>query len=422
MIDCLMTGFTKVRVSVPAAALAVLLAMPWSCSIEGLAQEAKTTPGRAQGEQRTSQSFEALKERAMVALNAEKLDEAIPLLHRALVLNPRWSEGWWSLGTTYYDQDRYAEAELALKKVVALDPKQGTARAMLGLCEFELGEDAVALRDIEASKDLGVDVDPQLRDVVLYHEGVLLQRAGRFVAAEKPFVSLCVSGTRSADVIRGFGMAALHMRDRAIEPSDGEAGRVVDLVGRASCLAAHKDFEQAKIVFTSAEETYPHTPYIHYAFARVLNDEQDTAGAVAEFKRELEEGHDRLLPLLQIAAAEYKVDSAAGLPYAEQAVKLAPQMPFAHFLLGLLLQNTGAYERSVPELEIASKGMSHDKRVFWALGAAYNQVGRSEDAARARAEFARLNQAAQQTAAAGDQAERAGSIEITDAMDAKPKQ
>jgi len=162
----------------------------------------------------TTDPFESTSKRAMEALDADKLQEAIPLLRQALALNPRWAEGWWSLGTAYYDEARYAEAELAFQRVVALDPKHGTAHAFLGLCEFELGDDLAALRDIEVTKDLGTSVDQQLRTVVLYHEGVLLQRAGRFVAAEKPLASLCLSGTGSGDVMRAFGMAALRMRDR----------------------------------------------------------------------------------------------------------------------------------------------------------------------------------------------------------------
>jgi cytochrome c-type biogenesis protein CcmH/NrfG len=107
--------------------------------------------GRSQG---ASASFTSLSDQAAAALDLDKLDEAIPLFRKALALNPRWAEDWWSLGTAYYDQDRYTEAAIALQKVIALNPKHGTAHAMPGLCEFELGEDANALRDIEASKKL----------------------------------------------------------------------------------------------------------------------------------------------------------------------------------------------------------------------------------------------------------------------------
>jgi tetratricopeptide (TPR) repeat protein len=327
----------------------------------------------------------------MAALDADHLDEAIPLFRKALALNPKWAEGWWSLGTAFYDQNRYAEASSAFQKVIALDPKHGTAHALLGLCQFELGDDAAALTNIEASKDLGTDVDPQLRGVVFYHEGILLQRAGRYVGAQAAFSSLCRGGTHSDDVLRGYGMAALHMRDRSF-PADGETAGVVESVGLAECLTAQKNFDAAKQEFTRAITASPQFPWIHYALGRVLIDEQDIPGAVAEFKSELEHSQDRVPVLLQIAAAEYKVDSAAGLPYAQEAVKEDPSVPFAHFLLGLLLMNTDDQAKAVPELEIASRGLPHDPKVFWALSSAYQQAGRAQDAARARAVFARLKQ------------------------------
>ena len=102
-----------------------------------------------------SNTFETLAKSADEARDAGRLDEAVKAYRRALALNPKWAEGWWSLGTLYYDGDRYAEAEMAFGKVVALDPKQGTARAMLGLCEFELGQPERALKDIEAEQDAG---------------------------------------------------------------------------------------------------------------------------------------------------------------------------------------------------------------------------------------------------------------------------
>lgn len=339
----------------------------------------------------SSAQFKSLSKQAMEALDEDKLQEAIPLFRKALALDPRWVEGWWSLGTAYYDQESYAEAEVAFQHVVAIEPKHGTAHALLGMCEFELGDDKASLRDIEASKDLGTDIDPQLRNVVFYHEGVLLQRAGRFVAAEMPFASLCQGGAGGADVVRGFGMAALRMRDRQFPPAGSEAATVVELVGRGACVAAERDFDSARRELTLVTSTYPHFPYVHYVFGRVLIDAQDIPGAVAEFKREIEVGHDRVLPTLQIAASEYKVDPAAGLPYAEQAVALAPRLPFAHYLYGLLLASTDQEEKAIPELEIARKAFPQDMRVYWSLATAYARVGRAQDAAKARAEVARLS-------------------------------
>jgi predicted Zn-dependent protease len=206
-------------------------------------------------------------------------------------------------------------------------------------------------------------------------------------------------------------LVVLRMRDTTPPDPATEAGQVVQHVGRGACLCGAKQYDAAKAEFENVITHAPHFPLVHYAYGRVLIDARDRAGAIAQFKAEIAEQPESALPRLRIAAAEYKVDSAAGLPYAEQAVKLAPQMPFAHFLLGLLLQSTGANERAVTELEIASKGLTQDKRVFWALGVAYNQVGRAKDAALARAEFARLNQKAKQQADNG--------VEIPDVVEKK---
>jgi tetratricopeptide (TPR) repeat protein len=386
-----MTAVSKTRIIARVLAFpAILILFAVSCSM-CLAQQAPPGGPALPRSGSPSSSFNDISQQAMAALDADRLDAAIPLFRKALALNPKWAEGWWSLGTSYYDQNRYPEAASAFQHVVALDPKHGTAHALLGLCQFQLGEDAAALTNIEASRNLGTDIDPQLRQVVFYHEGVLLQRAGRFINAQEAFSSLCRSGIRSGDVLRGFGMAALHMQDRAF-PTDPATATVVQSIGDAECLAAQKDFDSAKQEFARVLAANPQFPWVHFALGRELIDEHDTSGAVAEFKSELDHSQDRVPVLLQIAAADYKVDSAAGLPYAQEAVKDAPQVPFAHFLLGLLLLNTNAPAGAVPELEIASKGLPRDPKVFWALSSAYQQAGRPQDAARARAQFARLKQ------------------------------
>lgn len=361
-----------------------------------------------------SKAFRDIAKRADEARDRNQLDEAVKLYRRALALDPRWAEGWWSLGTLQYDSDRYAEAELAFARVASLVPKQGTARAMLGLCEFELGQSERALRDIEASKTLGVLEDKQLREVVAYHEAVLLQRVGRFEAAKEALASLCRDGVRSGELAETFGMVALRMRDPVPPDPTTEAGQVVRQVGQAACRTGAKDYQAANDEFQAVIARAPHFPLIHYAFGCALIDAQDIAGAVKEFGAEIAEQPKSVLPRLRIAAAEYKVDSSAGLKYAEEVVHLDPALPLGHYLLGLLLLDTGAYDRAVPELEIARKSFPHDGRIDLALATGYAHLGRNQDATRARAEFARKKQAERATAE--------GAINITQAMDAGSKQ
>ena len=361
----------------------------------------------------SSTGFEALRKRADEARDAGNLDQAAKLYHRALAINSKWIEGWWSLGTLHYDSDRYAEAELAFEKVLALNPKHGTARAMLGLCEFELGQSERALKDIQESEKVGVLEDQQLRNVVMYHEGILLQRAGRFEAAKGALASLCLGGLRSAELAGTFGMVALRKRDAAPPEASTQEGQVVQHVGRAACLSGAKEYDAARAEFERVIASAPHFPLVHYAYGRMLQDARDHDGAIKQFEAEIAEQPESVLPRLRIAASEYKWNPQDGLKFAEEAVKLKPELPLGHYVLGLLLLETGAFERAIPELEIARKAFPQESKIDISLANAYAQVGRTKDAARVRAEFARKKQAEK---ASGGEA-----VDITDAMDARSK-
>ena len=117
---------------------------------------------------------------------------------------------------------------------------------------------------------------------------------------------------------------------------------------------------------------------------------------MAQFKQEIQNNPEHVLARLKIASAEYKVDSQAGIPYAEEATKINPQLPLGHYILGLLLLDTGNYQRAIPELERASTAYPNEAKLYFALGSAYALAGRSQDAARARATFERLNQEQQE--------------------------
>ena len=127
-----------------------------------------------------SANFATLCKQAAEARDADRLDEAAALYTKALDLQPKWIEGWWSLGTIEYDQDQYAKAARDFEKLIALDAANGTAHAMLGLCQFELGKDESALKNLLEAERLNIVKDEQLRKVALYHLGVLQLRARKY--------------------------------------------------------------------------------------------------------------------------------------------------------------------------------------------------------------------------------------------------
>jgi tetratricopeptide (TPR) repeat protein len=349
-------------------------------------------PGTAQPQTKpSSTTFAALSKRAAEARDADRLDEAVAIYTRAVALEPKWEEGWWSLGTLQYDQDHYAKAALAFEKVIALHPAHGTAHAMLGLCQFELGKDGPALKNLLAAERFGIVKDEQLRKVALYHLGVLQLRARKYRDSHDTLQQLAKDGVRTKELIIALGQAALLIRPQESPPEGTEGATVMEQTGEAETLLATKEFDRAKQIYALLVTQFPNYPNLHFAYGRLLLETHETDEAIQEFQRELNRDPKNVNSLLEIAAVRYQVDSQDGLKYAEQAVKLAPGLPFAHYLLGLLRLDTGDPAGAIPEFEIAQKALPREAQVYFSLGNAYARAGRKAEAAKARAQFVRLN-------------------------------
>jgi tetratricopeptide (TPR) repeat protein len=344
-----------------------------------------------QAQARQGETFQQIAEKAKRASEENRLDDAVRLYGKALTMRPRWEEGWWSLGTIQYDQDKYAEAAKSFARAIAIRPGNGTAHAMLGLCQYELGDDESALKNLMTAESLGIVKNDQLRKVAVFHLGVVELRTKRFNTAKETLWQLAKDGIRTNELILALGQASLLVRPQDSPGAGTEGLRVLDGVGDAEARLAAKDFEGAKKTYAELEQQYPAYPNLHLAYGRFLLELHETDEAVAEFQKELKRDPNNVNCLLEIAAVRYQVDSQEGLRYASEAVELAPQIPFAHYLLGMLRLDTGDAAEAIPELEIAHKGLPNEAKIYFALGNAYARVGRKVEAARARAEFARLN-------------------------------
>ena len=347
----------------------------------------------------SANAFDALAKAANSARDGERLDEAVSLYRKALSLRPQWAEGWWSLGMIEYDRNEYTAAADDFQKLAPLATKDGTVRAMLGLCQYELGQEEAALNNLQEGISLGVASDLQLQQVVLYHEGALLLHAEQYKKAQSALGMLCKLDVDSDQMLEAMALAVLRVPPNETSSLRSTLGSIhsdaLHRVGHAACLTAKKQYDLAGQEFVGLLTDYPDLNNLHYAFGLSLAASNNIPGAVEQFKAEIALHPKNVAPHLEIAADLYKVDSAAALPYAEKAVSLSPQLPFAHYLLGLLLLDTNDYEKAIPELEVAAKAFPKEKRIFFALGTAYARAGRAQDAANARATFAGLGKEAQ---------------------------
>ena len=333
-------------------------------------------------------TFDQIARQAAQARESERLDDAIRLYRQATRLRPSWSEGWWYLGTMYYELDRYQEGRDALRRYVALDPKAGPGHALLGLCLFQTREYELSLVHLRQARTLGFG-SPRIEQVALFHTGLLLARFEQFEEALRVYRDLVGLGNESALVVEATGIAALRkpLLPAELPPQDRE---IVLLTGRAVSAVSARRAAEADEAFKALAARYPDAPNVHYLYGSfLLNSEPDRA--LKELLREIEIS-PRHLPALAQVAFEYQKrgEPEQGIQYAEKAVEIAPKSFVAHNALGRLLVDSGQTERGVVELELSRQLAPDSPQTRFALASAYSQLGRKEDAAREMKEFERL--------------------------------
>ena len=373
---------------------AVLTAAPATSGAAGMQASPRAASPRPRPP--SSPSFDAVVKKAEAAKAAGRFDEAIQHYRQALKLQPTWLEGRFFLGTLLYDNDRYAEARDEFRTLVQADPKNGLVLALKGLCEFRLQNHERALTELEAARALGI-VSPEVMAAASYHAAILMNRFEQFESAFDVLRGFAQQDKDTQGVIEAFGLSILRM---PFLPSElpPERREMVLMAGRAGFYQAkNRRSPVAQLAFEELVSRYPTAPNVHYAFGVYLVSEQPEA-ALEEFRRELRSSPTHYHAMLQIAyelMKEGKYEEAK--PHAEKAAELAPSLFVAHHARGRILFETGDADQAIQSLETAMKLAPDSPEVRFSLARAYAKAGRSEDAARERAEFLRLDKARQTT-------------------------
>ncbi len=355
---------------------------PDSAPSEQVASTARESAG--------SQNFDTIAAAASAARETDKIDEAIALYRQAVGLRPAWAEGWWFLGTLYYDHDKYAEAAQAFKQTAQIQQKAGSPWAMLGLCEFQLARYDDARMHLDQARKLGLGDNTELTHVMRYHE--ILK--GDFEKAQETLGSLSYEGLKSEELIISLGLAVLRIGMTPKEITIDYPDRaLIRRTGLAEHFAAEKNMSDAQREYDMVVRDYGKVANVQYAYGRFLLLSRDDDGAQTAFQRELQNWPKHALARCQLANIRLRnKDIQSGLPLAEEAVKIAPRLPLAHYVLGRLLLDAGQNDRAIVELETASQMVPNEPKIYFALARAYTKAKRKQDADKARATFTRLSQ------------------------------
>jgi predicted Zn-dependent protease len=335
-------------------------------------------------------AFSKIAAEADEARQSNRSVEAIGLYRRALALKSSWKEGWWSVGTIEYQLDRYAECRDSFQHLTGLEGNGGPAWAMLGLCDYGVKDYKQALAHLEHGQELGLS-NAAIKQVAQYHLAELYIRIEDYERALGTIAELAHWAKEDPRLITIGGIAALR-RPVLPEALPAEDRELAYFAGKAFWDAGARRAADAQKSFDILLSKYPSKSGVHFLYGTFLL-QNNPDGAIAEFQKELEISPEHVAARTALAF-EYlrRGDAVKALPYAKEAVQLFPNSLAPHVLFGRSLAESGDLEAGRRELEIAVKIAPADPQPRIALASVYAKLGRTEDAARERREFLRLNE------------------------------
>jgi predicted Zn-dependent protease len=338
-----------------------------------------------------SAEFKQVAKQATEAREANQLDRAVVLYREALKLNPRWDEGWWYLGTIYYDRNQYSRGVVAFRNLVELDANYGQGWALLGLCEFETHDYKNSLIHLQMGMAKGLGGVAALINATKYHEALIENMRGGFEEARATLSTLVANGVLSDVVKFALGMALLRvpLLPNQVDPSKDA---LINQAGEVGELIALEDYDQAGAAFQKLVKDYPTTPFVHYAYGSMLAQLARYDEAEKQFSDEIKINPGSAMAYMQLAFVDLRLSrDKEALPLSQKAVQIAPDSFVAHYLFGRSLLGTGQVQEAIKELEVARKLDPFSPEVRYSLAQALARGKRPNAAARQRAEFVRLN-------------------------------
>ncbi len=335
--------------------------------------------------------FNQLKKEADQARKDQRNAEACRIYEQLVKLKPNWAEGWWYLGTLYYEQKQFVAASVSLEKFTALDPENGQGWGLQGIAEYYSRDYNPALQHLTKARELGLGDNLELARNVRFHQALLLNRSRHFEEAMAILTGFGVEHLESAAVLDALGAAALRIAD-PIDQLPAPKQEMIRLFGKATFLAAEQKLDESLKLFEELEFRYRGQPNVAFVFGLALLVEKQPEKAMEYFNLELARDPNHVPSLLRLAFQMLEInqlDSCAG--YALKIIELEPEDYAGYYLMGRIQLYQRDYPLAITSLEKSASLAPELAAIQYALYEAYHRVGRQEDSQKARARFLELD-------------------------------
>lgn len=335
---------------------------------------------RAQGQ---ATQFDDLARQAAAARDKQNIPLATELYGKALELNPNWAEGWWNLGLINYTVNQYSQAIDAFNHLLKLDPHAVPALAIRGLSEFDTGDYTNSLKDLELAMQHGAANDKDHEQILRYHLGLLLTRAGRYWDALSQYRALASEHFDSPEFEIALGLVGMRVPSLPSELNAHDSELALAL-GKAAYAFLVDDSDAADAQFNDLFARYPTAPNLHYFYGFLLFP-HDREMAVDQFQKEIAiDPSNQLATGLLAFTLMYVGRYKDAIPVAQRALAAEPGMQTAQIALARSLIETGDEQHGIEILNQVLARDSKNLEAHMGLAAAYSLDGRKEDALRER--------------------------------------
>ncbi|MDE0123198.1 MAG: tetratricopeptide repeat protein [Bryobacterales bacterium] len=285
--------------------------------------------------------------------------EALPVLRRVVELRPRYAEAFYNMALAHVSLEQPANAVPDLERAVELRPEFYEARMLLGNLLAGSGNHDAAIRHLRVASTIRPD-NSKL----------------------KAFLGLqYLQGRYYDEAVKGFRTAV------DLDPDNADLRFLL-----VDALHKNHDFERALAEAQSTLAQFPGLPNSHFQVAWQL----ENMGRFEEARGHLEEairidgGFAEARRLLGEVVLRLG-DAEGSLDHFRQAIEQDPASAQAYAGLGKALNQLRRYGETIPAMERAIAIDPELAALRLHLSQALRAAGRTEDAKREAAEFARLN-------------------------------